>query len=813
MLNDLEYALRGLRRDPGFTTVAVLTLALGIGANTAVFNLVRAVFLAPLPFADADRLVSIAERRPTSRDANLPISGHEYAAWREQNTAFESLALHRPERLTLTGAGDPEMVEVLRASTEYLPLLRMRPGLGRIFAAGEDRDGAHVAILSDAFWRTRFGADPAALGRAITLDNQSYMVIGILSPLPPSLTPDVVLPINLTDELRAAGRHRLSVIGRLKPGATLRQAQSNLDQIAARLAAEYPDTNTGHEVILTPLREDLVGGYRRALVLLMGAVGCVLLIGCVNVANLLLARGASRHKEIAIRVALGATRARVTRQLIADGLALAALGGAAGLLLSAWIMDLVPAITAVDIPLIETARLDWTAFALCAAISVAAGLAAGVAPALASSRIRPAGLGGGRRASDDASRQRLRSMLVASEVALTLVLLVGAGLMIASFAKLVSTDPGFRTKGVLVVPVDLPAARYAGAADRRTFYDRLLERLRAIPGVEAAGAVSNLPLGGSDNWMQFTLAGRPAPEPGHENFAAFRMTTPDYFRALGIPLTRGRFFTPGDARMAVPLIRWFPQQPQPPGFDRPQAAPVAIVSETAARRFWPGEDPIGRQIRVLFSPDITIVGTVGDIKHNGLDAPASPHIYLAHSQEPWGSVSVVVRTSGADLALAPALRAEVHALDPGLPVTVRTMDDVVGASVGQPRFYALMIGLFGAVALALAVVGIFGVVSYVTAGRTREIGVRVALGARPREIHRLVIGQGMRPIAAGIAAGIGAALLATRQISSLLFGVTPADPLTFATVVLLLTAVGLTACWLPARRVSRVDPVTALRAE
>ncbi|HMF60126.1 MAG TPA: FtsX-like permease family protein, partial [Vicinamibacterales bacterium] len=459
------------------------------------------------------------------------------------------------------------------------------------------------------------------------------------------------------------------------------------------------------------------------------------------------------------------------------------------------------------------ASLGWFALSLTAGASVLTGLAAGLMPAMRTSRVHPGWLREGNRMSDDRGRRRLRAALVAAEVGLTLILLVGAGLLINSFVRLMAVNPGFRSAGVLVIPVDLPGSRYQAAHQKREFFDRLIAGVKGVPGVEAAGAVSHLPLGGADNWMPFHIQGRPAPAAGQEPYAPFRIASPDYFTTLGIPLRRGRFFRDSDARQSIPVIRWYPQQPNPASFDTPQAAPVAVVSEAAARQFWPGEDPLGKRIHVLFSADITIVGIVGDIRHNGLDLPAFPHVYLAHSQEPWSSVSLVVRTSIPPMQVATAVRDRIRALDPALPVTVRTMDDVLDASTGRQRLYAVLTGIFGVVALALSIVGIFGVVSYVAAQRTREIGVRMALGAQQREILQLVIGQGMRPILVGIAAGIAGAIGVTRFISKLLFGVAPLDPLTFGIAVVVLTAVGLAACWIPARRATRVDPLMALRAE
>ncbi len=814
MVHDLRHSLRGLFRSPAFTVMSVLTLALGIGANTAVLSLARAVFINPLPFRDADRLVAISERRPGSRDANIPVSGHEFAAWNEQNQVFEHMAISRGEGLNLTGAGEPEAIEAMRVSATYLPTMGLSTALGRVFLDGEDAAGRNrVAILSDGLWRRRFAADPGVVGKTITLNDQSHTVVGVMTPLPQSLVPDVLLPLDVADDIRAVGRHNLNVVARLRAGVTLDAARLDVSAISNRLAEAMPRDNAGHSADVAPVRELMVGEYRRASWLMIAAVAFVLLIGCANVANLLLARGANRQREIAIRTALGAGRGRIVRQFIVESLVLAVISGAAGLLMSAWVTDLAPRISTINIPLLETARLGWSGLALAAGISLLTGLAAGLVPALRSSRVHPAWLREGNRISDDPERRRLRNALVVCEVGLTLVLLVAAGLMINSFVRLISVDPGFRTADVLVVPLDLPAARYPGPHQRRDFYDRIIGSVASIPGVEAAGAVSHLPLGGADNWMPFRVVGRPDPPAGQEPYAPFRVATPKYFETMQIPLRRGRFFDERDARQSMPIIRWYPQQPYPPGFDQPQAAPVALVSEAAARQFWPGSDPVGQRIRVLFSPEVTVIGVVGDVRHNGLDLPAYPHIYLAHNQEPWNSVSMVVRTGLPSATLTPVIRERIRQADPALPITVKKMDDVLSLSVGQPRLYAVITGLFGLVALLLAVVGIFGVVSYVAAQRTREIGVRMALGAQRREILALVVGQGMRPIVIGIAAGIATAIGVTRFMTKLLFHVAPLDPVTFVLVTVLLTGVALVACWIPARRAIRVDPVKSLRSE
>ena len=810
----IRYAMRTLLKARGFTSIAVATLALGIGANTAVFTLLRAVFLSPLPIADADRVVAVAERRPGSRDADIPISGHEFDAWKTQNQTLTGIALFRGDMSTLTGGGDPRKVRLLRTSADYFTLLGITPARGRVFAPGEDRAGSDgVVILGDPLWRTRFGADPAVIGQKILLNDQPHEIIGILPPLPKSFSVDAWLPLDVPGNIRTVGRHNLNAIARLRPGVSVDQASADLTTISARLALKYPRENTGHGVSVRNVREVLVGDVRPAMLMLVGAAGFVLLIACANVMNLLLTRGASRQKELAVRAALGATRSRLVRDLLAESLLVAAAGGAVGVLMAAWIVDAVPTLRAVQLPLLDTARIDWQAVLVAGVMAVLTGIGAGIAPALRGARQHPAWLREGNRASDDPGRRRLRAVLVAAETALALVLLAGAGLMINSFVRLVSVDGGFKSEGVLVVPVDLPASRYPSPQQQRTFFDRLTAELKSIPGVEEVGSVSHLPLGGSDNWSHFTVVGRPAPAPGQEPNAPFRTASPDYFRVLGVPLIRGRVFNASDARLSVPLIRWFAKQPPPEGYDRPQAPPVAVISETAARTYFRGEDPIGKRIRVLFSPEVTIVGIVGDVKHNALNQPAYAHIYLPQSQEVWDWTTFVLKTAATPAAVAPAIRARLAALDPDIPVEVRTMEAVRSESVGEPRLYALLVACFAAVALGLAVVGIFGVVSHTVVQRTREIGVRVALGAEQREIQRFVVGQGMRPVAAGLVAGFLGAAVLTQWLEKLLFEVEPTDPLTFAVVVVLLGTVAALACWIPARRAARLDPIAALRAE
>ena len=789
-------------------------MELGIGGTSAVFSLFRAVFLNPLPFPDADRLVTITERRAGGGESGFPISGHEYGAWKSQSQAFERIAMYRGDRMNLTGTGEPETIGVLQVSADFFPALGLRPVLGRTFVEGEDQAGANnVVILSDALWRRRFSADQGVINNTLVLNDRTFTIVGVMPPIPRAMTLDVWVPIDLPDQLRSVGRHGLNVVARLAPGITVARARADVEVVADRLAQTMPAANTGHSVSIVGLRESLVGEFRTALVVLFAAVGFVLLIACANLANLLLSRGAGRMKELALRSALGARQRRLIRQLLVESVLLAMAGGVIGALMAAWIVDLVPTMTAVEIPLMETARVDAQTLVVTAFLALMTGILSGLAPALRYTRTTASRslIDGSRLTSATPERRRLRSMLVASEVAWTLMLLVGAGLMLNSFVRLVGVEPGFRSKDVSVVPIELPATRYREASARRQFQDQLIERLHRVPGVTHVGATSHLPLGGSDNWMGFDIIGRPAPPPGQGLTAAFRTVTPDYFRTLDIPLQKGRFFSDADARLALPLIRWYPQQPQPQGIDRPQPMPVALVSEAAARQFWPGEDPLGRRIRVLLSPEITIVGIVGDVRHHALKIPALPHIYLAASQEPWSSLSFVVRTSSAvDIT---ALRQQVRSLDPALPASVRPMDEVRLGSINRERFYAVLIGVFGAVALGLAIVGILGVVSHAARQRTLEIGVRLALGANRGEITRLIVGQGMQPIAVGVVVGATGALVLSQFMQKLLYGVEPTDPLTFLAVTLILVSISFLACWIPAARAARLDPMAALRSE
>ena len=810
---DLRYGLRGLIRNPGFTAVAIMTLALGIGANTAIFSVVNAVLLRPLPFAEPDQLVVVWEKRDSSGDAPIPVSGHEFVGWREQSETFEKLAIIESAGFNLTGQGDPEAITGARVSVDYFAVLGVQPALGRTFAPGEDQaSGEKLVVLGQKLWQRRFGGNPDVIGKTASLNDQSYTIIGVMPAL--EFSPDLWMPIDLPGAEQKVGKHSHQVLGRLKPGVTLARAQHELEHIARQLEQQYPKDNVGHGVQLISLEEAMVGGVRLGLLVLLGAVGCVLLIACANVANLQLTHAASRQREMAIRTALGAARRRVIRQLLTESLLLAAIGGGIGLLLALWCTDLFARIEAVTIPRLETVNIDGRVLAATIGFSLLTGLITGIVPAWRTSRPNlTQWLNEGSRSSAGPNRRRMGSLLTVLQVALALLLLIGSGLMLKSFTRLVRVDPGFDPTNVLRLDLSLPMVRYPKARQHTQFYEDLIARLKTLPGVEAVGATRQTPLHPGDTWVPVSFEGRPAPAPGQERYVAMRSISSDYFRVMRIPLRKGRHFSEADARLAVPVIRWFVQQPYPEHFNEPQPAPAVIINETMARTFWPDEDPMGQRIRLIASPWFTVVGVVGDVRHTALHTNPNPEIYLSHQQEPQDSLAVMVRTAGNPLSLADAARAQVRALDKDLPVTVMTMEQVFADSVAGRRFNALLLGGFGVLALALAVVGVFGVIDYSVEQRTREIGVRIAFGAQRKDIFKLIIGQGMGLALLGVGIGLAAAFALTRLLANLLYDVSPTDAGTFIAVSLLLAGVALLACRIPARRAMKVDPIVALRNE
>jgi putative ABC transport system permease protein len=795
---DVRHAGRRLLRAPGFTLVAVLTLALGIGANSAMFSVVNAVLLRPLPLEEPERLVRLftVERAPTE------VSGPDFMDFRAQARMLELAAMERESR-TLTGAGEAERVRVGVVTPGFFELLRASPVLGRTFAEEEMEPGRHrVAVLSHGFWRQRFDADPGVVGRTVRLDGEEHEVVGVA---PPGFDyPDeraLWVPV-VREGMFATSRRAvyLTVLGRLREGVTLERAEAEVGTIAARLEEAYPESNTGVGATLRPLREVVVGDTRRPLLVLLGAVGFVLLIACANVANLVLARAATREGEFAVRMALGAGKGRLVRHLLTESLLLGALGGAVGLLLAVGGTRLLVALGPEGIPRVETVGVDATVLAFTAGVALLTGVLFGLAPAL---QVRRASLGtllrGGGRGAAGGRGNRVRAGLIVAETALAVVLLVGAGLLLRSFTGLVRVDPGIRSEGVLAFGLALPEARYAEEHRVRAFHADLLERLESIPGVGGAGSVLVLPLSGTSVSLGFAVAGRDPLPAGQRQTMQMRIASEGYFPAVGIPLVRGRSFT---------------------AQDREGSPPVVVLNEAAVRRFFPGEEPLGQRILLGWVRDSVpiggeVVGIVGDVRHFGPGEEPPPEIYLPLSQVPNPAMNVVVRTTAADpLALAGAIRAELRALDPELaPGEIRPLDRVVSERVAQPRLYALLLSLFAAVALVLAAVGIFGVMSYSVAQRTREIGIRMALGAAAPAVQRLVVGRALLLTLAGLGLGTLGALALTRLLEGQLYGVAAADPATFLAAAALLAGVALLAGYLPARRATRVDPLVALRSE
>jgi putative ABC transport system permease protein len=809
LLQDVRYSVRTLVKSPGFTAVAVLALALGIGANTAVFTVVDAALLRPLPYDEPDRLVHLWETKLQDQFSQHEASYPDFLDWQENTRSFEGLAGYMDGgSVTLAGRDEPERIKATVVTPNFFDLLGAAPILGRTFQPEDAQRGAEpTVVLSYGLWQRHFGGDPGALGQTLAFNGTSYRVVGVL---PAGFRFAKVGEVEawgalVPSERQLARRNLywLKIIARLAPDVTLEQAQAEMSREAGRLASEYPDSHTGIDIAVVPLHDEIVGRAKPILIALLGAVAFVLLIACANVANLLLARSAARQKEIAVRAALGAGRRRIARQLLTESFVLARAGGAAGLLLARWGVDLlvaaVPGSLISSMPYLRDLAIDWTALGFTLAVSVATGLVFGLAPAVQVSKpdLLEALKEGGR-AVPGPGRSRLRNALVVSEIALALVLLVGAGLMAESFARMMQVDPGFDPENVLAVQVPLASEKYSEPNHVHAFHRQLRERLEALPGVKGVGLVDLVPIaGGGGNTGSFSVKGRPAPAPGEEIEANVRTISPNYFDVMRVPLVRGRAFDERDSA----------------------GAPAVLVNRTLAARAFGDLDPVGQSITFDFDPQRTpyeIVGVVGDEKVGSLDASTTPVIYFSALQDTPQYASVVVRTAGDPEKLVGAVRSEVRALDPTLALgTTVTMEDAIADSPSAflRRYPALLAGALAAVALLLAVVGIYGVISYTVAQRTHEIGVRVALGAGRGDIYRLVIRQGMVLALAGVGAGTLAALGLTRFLSGLLFGVSATNPVTFSGVAVLLMAVALLACYVPARRASRVDPMVALRYE
>jgi len=806
-LQDLKYGARMLIKSPAFTAVAVLALALGIGANTAIFSVVNAVLIRSLPFEKPDRLLMVWERNQSrGRDTNV-ISPANFLDWSEQNSVFDKMGALYDYRGNLTGNGDPEELALQSVTANFFDLLGVNAGLGRTFTNDESERGQdHVVILSQGLWKRRFGSDASLLGKPIKLGGEDFTVIGVMPPdfdfliKKGSLTgkrPEAWVPMAFSPNSRVRRGRFMSAIARLKAGVTLGQAQAEMDTIAGNLEQQYNDFNAGWGVNLVPLKTQLVGAIRPALLVLLGAVAFVLLIACANVANLLLARAASREKEIAIRTALGARRGRVIRQLLTEATMLAALGGGLGLLLAMWGVDLLVALSPKDLG-IRDARLDYRVLGFTLAASLLTGLLFGLAPALQASRpnLNQSLKEGGKGASSGGGSHRLRGIFVVAEVALALVLLIGAGLMIRSFGRLESVDPGFDAKNLLTIKLLLPRSRYGEDPQCLAFYKQLIERVQTMPGVRSAGAINTLPFAGSHSGTTVEIQGRPPLPAGKGLNTGVCVTDANYFRAMQIPLKHGRLFNDAEAA---------------------EMRHVVVINEEFARKNFPGEDPLGKRVTIYMkdkNDPCEVIGIVGDSKHMGLDSEIEPMSYWPQPELVYSGMTLVVRSESDPLALVEPIRREVMALDKDQPIAdVSTMEQLLKDSVARARFSTLLLAIFAGVALLLAAVGIFGVMSYAVSERTHEIGLRMALGAQTRDVLGLVVRQGMMLALAGVVIGLAAAFALTRVMATLLYGVSATDPVTFAVIPMLLAFVAFLACYLPAQRAAKVDPMVALRYE
>jgi len=818
-MQDLKYAFRMLKKRPAFTILAVLTLALGIGANTAIFSVVNALLLKPLPFPRPSELVALgsSDKREKGSTKLQSLSYPDFFDLREQNHTLAGAAVFRTRNYALTGEEAATSVMGAKVSAEFFDVLGIQPVMGHAFVRQDEQarggPGGLKVILSDSFWKNHFGGDVSVLGRTISLDRKQYSIIGVMPPRfqYPIQNDPIELYVTIADDASTSdgtkpsteqrGNHSLEGIARLKPGVTADQALTDLGTIATNLEKQYPNSNTNFGILVKPLREELIGDVRPALYVLFGAVICVLLIANANVANLLLARATERGKEIALRAAVGASRSRIIRQLLVESLLLAVLGGLGGLLIAQWGMEVLIRTVPQNIPRVSTISLDGVVLAFTLLISFVTGIVFGFVPAWQVSHIdlNSALKTGGRTGTGAEQKGRLRNALVMAEVALALILLVSAGLLIQSFERLGHVNSGLRTERLLTARLLLPGQAYPKNENVIHFYDRFLERLRTIPGVESASAIVPLPLSGSNMTTDFDVEEHPLPE-GRRADSPVRIIGTDYFKTMGIPVREGRSFDETDQL---------------------NSRPVVIVNERFASKYFPGQDAIGKRITPGFSADDTgdkirdIIGIVGNVKYSSLRSEDSPEMYLPRTQLPLDFMSIVVRTRVTDAAqLTNAVRAELAAIDPALPLGgVRIFDDYVFQSLARPRFNALLLSIFAGTALVLTAVGIYGVIAYSVSQRTNEIGIRMALGAAQSNIFRLVVGQAMSVVAISLVIGLAGAFAATRLLSSLLFGVGASDPLTFAGIVLLIAMVALVASWLPARRAARVNPIVALRAD
>jgi len=803
---DIRYALRALRKSTGFAIAAVIVLALGIGANTAIFSVVNSVLIRPLPFPDSDRVMTVLHTPPKETFpgvTNFSVSPANFLDWNKDNHVFEGMSAYSVRDIRLTGTNRAEVVTTGRVGSDFFSLLRSQPAIGRAFLPEEDQPGhSNVVILSYAFWRDRFGARSDIIGETLSLDGQSYNIVGVM-PLAFTLqswnvaAAQAWIPLAWTPEERAVrGNHNYSAMARLKPGVSVAQAQAELDTISRRLEKQYPAEDKGWGAVVTPLHESLVGNVRPTLLVLLGAVAFVLLIACANVANLVLSRTLGRRKEIAIRTALGASRVRVLRQMLTETVILSLAGGAIGLFLAQFGVSFIIAFLGRQLPRSTDIAVDVWVLAFTLGISLVTGIIAGLTPGIqfAKAELNDALKQGLGKTDSDSSGGRTRSALVVAEVALSLVLLVGAGLMIRSLWNLESVDPGFQASHVQTMFIGLPRAQFAQPVQWAAFFDQTLQKVRVLPGVMEAGAIDGLPMRGGST-QTVAIERRPVAK-ADEPAVAVRATTPGYFRTMRIHLERGREITEGDAA---------------------ERQPVAVISASMVRHFWPNEDPLGKRITLLFEPDIkrTIVGVVGDVKLRGVDvATPMDTVYTPFAQSPSPGMALVVRTIAPPENLVSAITGAVHEIDREQSVRfVNTMEDIVANSLSGRRFSMFLLSAFAVLAVLLAAVGIYSVLSYSVKRRMREVGIRMALGAKPGDVIRLVVIEGMKPTLLGVAVGLAGALVLGRVVQSLIFGVSSYDPLTLTAVAALLIGAALLACLVPAYRATRVDAIQTLREE
>ena len=812
---DIRYGLRVMRKNPGFIAIAVFALALGVGANTAIFSVVNAILLHPINYENPDQLVMVWEKGAKRGLGQIPSSLPAFLDLRTSNKSFEDLGAFADSNFNLTGGEQPERVIGVRVTASLLSLLGVQPVKGRLFLPEEDQPQAsRVLILSHQLWRRSFGDNPNIVGQPVALNGDSYTVVGIMPAdfkFPPAFSAtiassqyampkaDLWVPLVPDESLKARANRPLFMIGRLKPGVTPTAAQSDLNVIASRLQKEYPATDADMQIDVIPLRQQITGDIRLALIVLFAAVGCVLLIACANVANLLLAKASGRQKEVAIRTALGATRLRIIRQLLTEGMLLGLAGGLLGSLLAVLVLRQLVIFSPANVSIPDNIGIDWQVLAFTLVLSLVTSFVFGLAPALQASKLdlNETLKEGGRGSSGGVKQNRLRSLLVITEVALALVLLIASGLMIKSFLRLQSVNPGFNPANLITLEMQLPENKYSDKDRQAIFQQQLVQRVAQVPGVQSVGTVDNLPFSGNEFNVGYSIEGQPPLNAAERPRAFLRNVSPNYFEAMGIPLRKGRGFTESD---------------------NANAPAATIINETAARKFWPNEEPLGKRFKRgsvdSQNPWLTVVGVIGAVSHSSLQVASQPEVYLPFQQNPGLNLTLVARTSSDPKAFAGAVRREVSAMDNDLPVSnIKFMDEIVGKSVAQPRVYALLLGIFAGLALILAAIGIYGVISYSVTQRTHEIGIRMALGAQTRDVLALIIKQGMALALVGIFLGLLVSLALTRVLASQLYGVSSTDPVTYSAISLLLMFVALIACYIPAQRATKVDPMIAVRYE